>query len=46
MMEEIEGQSGRRYILKTVLQDKEIPFGRVYLAMYAIIPILSHVHAC
>lgn len=46
MMEEIEGQSGRRYVLKTVLQDKKIPFGRVYLATYAIVSVLSHVHAC
>jgi hypothetical protein len=44
MMEEIEGQSGRRYVLGDVLQDKKIAFGRVYLATYAISPTLKHVY--
>lgn len=33
-MEEVEGQSGRRYRLQSILQDKETAFGRVYYATY------------
>lgn len=44
MMEEIEGQSGRRYVLCDVLQDKKIAFGRVYLATYVVQPTLKHIY--
>lgn len=30
----VKGQSGNHYILDTILQDKGIPFGRVYLATH------------
>ena len=36
IMEEVKAQSGRRYQLESILQDKEMPFGRVYLARYAL----------
>jgi len=34
MREEIIGQSGRRYVLDGVLQDKGMSFGQVYLATH------------
>ncbi|KAK3618636.1 hypothetical protein LTR22_026300 [Elasticomyces elasticus] len=32
MMEKIIGDSGRQYLIEKTLQDKKVPFGRVYLA--------------
>ena len=34
MAEEVKGQSGRRYFIEQVLQDKGIPLGCVYRATY------------
>lgn len=34
---EIVGQSGRRYLIERVLQDKEILSGRVFLATYVLL---------
>jgi hypothetical protein len=36
---EIVGQSGRRYLIERVLQDKEILSGRVFLATYVLLEL-------
>lgn len=36
MTEEVKGQSGRRYSIERVLQDKGVPMGCVYLATYVL----------
>lgn len=33
-VEEVQGLSGRRYIIEKILQDKHMPLGRVYLARF------------
>lgn len=38
-MEEVIGQSGRRYVIERVLQDKGIQLGRVYLASYVFLAL-------
>lgn len=34
LLKEVSGLSGRRYAIEDVLQDRNIPYGRVYLAQY------------